>query len=607
MRSIWAHKEGRTPLIHGQRGRGPRDWGGLNYPGLLGTTHWGGGACRACTEFFGQSEAWRCFHAQYAARRVQLPLLFHQYVYDSANLGYDQASPANFSNFRRQFLESLLHESLYIFPGVPPPPLRTATPASGPQGGAHGTWKHPVSAPALSAPSEAPSPGRDTTSDSAQGPSAQLALKARSGPMGFDLSLSARWGDSNAPAPAVGGQESKNHGEKLTSADQESNPGLPPSGLTAPPATAPSPSTSYKRVGDEGDYYSYSGSAAAPDPAEGLPQVALSTVRNAVTDLANPLASTMEAAWQYISPFTQVLNASALQSILQYYIPLAFYQRQVNNTGNATLVPGSSGSAEVEAGPTLPPVTNSYRSLLQAVSLEGPQLSLGPQGPGGNHMGDDEGLGFRVSGREQRSLEGGIGTAREPVRTAEMSLGSPSVPREPDWQDDHPGTLSRVPRSGSTVSWVPELAGTSVRRALHDVSQRETQQAVRQVKKSSPKGKRAGGPAQETAAGPSGQVQEVNAPFTVFAPACHLHEIIDSDLFAFSHIGSTRLQEVLQEWFFDGGAHEWVVDDHQGVLPASLCEPLVPPLTEHSPRGAQTMADKTADRLWKETVLGTSA
>lgn len=579
-------------------------------------------ACRACTDFFGQAEAWRCFHAQYAARRIQLPLLFHQYVYDSANLGYDQASTANFSNFRRQFLQSLLHDSLYIFPAVPPPPPPTSGPAPGPiDGGAHGTWRHPVSASPTSAPSEAPSPGRDPSGplaspsplEPAQGPSGVLALKGHSGPDGLDVSVSAHWGDRKAEAPAVGGEEAKSRKDQPAGTDQESNSASAPSGPASRPAPVPSPSASNKNFGDDGGYDPRAGSEPTLGTAASAPREAPAppAVRNPLGDLANPLVSTMAAAWQYISPFTQALNASALQSILQLYLPPAYpfstLQQYLNNARNVSLVPGSISAAQVGPGSVIAPVTNSYRSLLQVRSLEGPELNFGQRGAGKSHVAEGEVSASSVASRKPERLEGGANTYRDPVGTAEVSVGSPSVPRNSEWQADHPGTQhSRVMEGGSTVPRVPDAAGPALRRALQDVSQRDSLQAVHLVKKPSSSAVRAGGPAQETES-PPGQFQGVDAPFTVFAPACHLHEIIDSDLFAFSHIGSTRLQEVLQEWFFEGGAHHWVMDEHQGILPVGLCEPLVPPLTEQSPRWAQTMADKTTDRLWLETMLGTNA
>ena len=56
--------------------------------------------CRTCADAYGPDEAWRCFFAQYAHAHVATPALFHEYLYDSANLGFDGATSSNFSSFR---------------------------------------------------------------------------------------------------------------------------------------------------------------------------------------------------------------------------------------------------------------------------------------------------------------------------------------------------------------------------------------------------------------------------------------------------------------------------------------------------------------------------
>ena len=48
----------------------------------------------SCTEAYGPEEAWRCFFAQYAHEHVATPAIFHEYLYDSANLAYNGGSAA---------------------------------------------------------------------------------------------------------------------------------------------------------------------------------------------------------------------------------------------------------------------------------------------------------------------------------------------------------------------------------------------------------------------------------------------------------------------------------------------------------------------------------
>ena len=64
--------------------------------------------CRSCTAYFGPDQAWRCFFAQYAWRLIPLDVIFHVYLYEYANLAYDQARPADYEEFRAQLTRSLL-------------------------------------------------------------------------------------------------------------------------------------------------------------------------------------------------------------------------------------------------------------------------------------------------------------------------------------------------------------------------------------------------------------------------------------------------------------------------------------------------------------------
>ena len=57
---------------------------------------------RGCEGAQAPGQAWRCFFAAAAWRHLATPVLFHEYLYDSANLGYDGAGPAQYGDFRRR-------------------------------------------------------------------------------------------------------------------------------------------------------------------------------------------------------------------------------------------------------------------------------------------------------------------------------------------------------------------------------------------------------------------------------------------------------------------------------------------------------------------------
>ena len=63
--------------------------------------------CSSCTSFFGNESSWKCFFAAECFKHLATPVLFHQYLYDSANLGYDSAAWSQFDNFRYKMTESL--------------------------------------------------------------------------------------------------------------------------------------------------------------------------------------------------------------------------------------------------------------------------------------------------------------------------------------------------------------------------------------------------------------------------------------------------------------------------------------------------------------------
>lgn len=53
-----------------------------------------------------RSAAWRCFFAQAAWRHLATPTIFHEYLYDSANLGYDGAGWGQYEDFRAKLQSS---------------------------------------------------------------------------------------------------------------------------------------------------------------------------------------------------------------------------------------------------------------------------------------------------------------------------------------------------------------------------------------------------------------------------------------------------------------------------------------------------------------------
>lgn len=63
--------------------------------------------CSSCTSFFGNESSWKCFFAAECFKHLTTPALFHQYLYDSANLGYDSAAWSQFDDFRYKMTESL--------------------------------------------------------------------------------------------------------------------------------------------------------------------------------------------------------------------------------------------------------------------------------------------------------------------------------------------------------------------------------------------------------------------------------------------------------------------------------------------------------------------
>ena len=58
-------------------------------------------------DFFGREDSWRCFFAASCYGFLETPALFHEYLYDSANLGYDSAAWSQFNDFRRKLTASI--------------------------------------------------------------------------------------------------------------------------------------------------------------------------------------------------------------------------------------------------------------------------------------------------------------------------------------------------------------------------------------------------------------------------------------------------------------------------------------------------------------------
>lgn len=66
-------------------------------------------AYRNCMAYYGYS-SWKCFFAEYSWPLVQIPLLFHENLYDSSNLNYDSAGSGDFQNFRNNMTASFWDE-----------------------------------------------------------------------------------------------------------------------------------------------------------------------------------------------------------------------------------------------------------------------------------------------------------------------------------------------------------------------------------------------------------------------------------------------------------------------------------------------------------------
>ena len=59
--------------------------------------------------FYGY-DSWKCFFAEYTWPLVQVPLLFHENLYDTSNLNYDSAGSGDYQNFRNNMTASFWNE-----------------------------------------------------------------------------------------------------------------------------------------------------------------------------------------------------------------------------------------------------------------------------------------------------------------------------------------------------------------------------------------------------------------------------------------------------------------------------------------------------------------
>ena len=58
-------------------------------------------------DFYGEEDSWRCFFAASCYGHTETPTLFHEYLYDSANLGYDSAAWSQYNDFRSKLTASI--------------------------------------------------------------------------------------------------------------------------------------------------------------------------------------------------------------------------------------------------------------------------------------------------------------------------------------------------------------------------------------------------------------------------------------------------------------------------------------------------------------------
>ena len=66
-------------------------------------------------DFYGVKDSWRCFFAASCYEHLETPALFHEYLYDSANLGYDSAAWSQYEDFRRKLTGSIKGDPAYVW------------------------------------------------------------------------------------------------------------------------------------------------------------------------------------------------------------------------------------------------------------------------------------------------------------------------------------------------------------------------------------------------------------------------------------------------------------------------------------------------------------
>jgi len=74
-----------------------------------------------CTNYYGQSESWKCFHGQYVWSHIITPVFYQQFQYDSANFAFDGISypfkNSSQANYAEVFKKAITQEFSYV-PGL---------------------------------------------------------------------------------------------------------------------------------------------------------------------------------------------------------------------------------------------------------------------------------------------------------------------------------------------------------------------------------------------------------------------------------------------------------------------------------------------------------
>ncbi len=145
--------------------------------------------CRNCMAYYGY-DSWKCFFAEYTWPLVQVPLIFHENLYDSSNLNYDSAGSGEFQNFRNNMTSSFWDE----LPASSPTGQPTLTPG--------------CETPGLTGPFLPPSAGPVGSSASAMAPGSSTTTNTSPTNQTFGAAPQAASPDrpfvnANAPCPAT--------------------------------------------------------------------------------------------------------------------------------------------------------------------------------------------------------------------------------------------------------------------------------------------------------------------------------------------------------------------------------------------------------------------